>query len=166
MLAYQVFVGSIYLSSAFFFAAFMGGLSTGSYRTITYKRTSRIRHYYGIQFILAIFSLILPFMVNIIDYVSGYVIFIQVVFFFLVFALAFGIGFEFNLAAELQRKGFSAISGNIYSTDLAGSALGAFLTSLFLLPALGLIYTCMILAGLYFISGSVTCSSRNNGFFG
>jgi spermidine synthase len=165
MLTYQVFVGSIYLSSAFFFAAFMGGLSTGSYRTITYKKNKKLRHYYGIQFSLAIFSMMLPFLVNIIDYISGYVIVVQTIFFFLVFTLAFGIGFEFNLASELQGRDFSTISGTNYSTDLAGSAFGAFLTSIFLLPALGLTNTCIIIAGLNIISGIVTWSSRNKRIF-
>ncbi|NLO03026.1 MAG: hypothetical protein GX126_12045 [Bacteroidales bacterium] len=165
MLAYQIFVGSIYLASAFFFTAFMGGLATGSYISVIEAKTKRITHYYGIQFLLAIFAVILPLLVNLTDYLAGYIIVVQVIFFILVFALSFGIGFEFNLASKLQQREFSVISGTNYSTDLAGSAFGAFLTSLFLLPVLGLTNTCLIIAGLNIISGTVTCLSRNRRIF-
>lgn len=156
MLAFQIFVGSIYLASAFFFSAFMGGLFAGSYLKTTEVRSGLINHYYKLQFGLALFAMILPFLINVTDYFSGYAIFIRLIFFILVFILAFGVGFEFNLASKLPQREFSMISGINYSTDLAGSAFGAFLTSLFLLPVLGLVSTCLIIAGLNIISGTVT----------
>jgi len=165
MLAYQVFVGSIFLASAFFFAAFMGGLSAGSYRSVTYTKAKKVMYYYGIQFLLAIFAVLLPLLVVLIDYLSGYAVVIRGIFFILVFSLAFGIGFEFNLASKLQHRRFSVISGTNYSTDLAGSAFGAFLTSLFLLPALGLTNTCLIIAGMNIISGIITFSARKKRIF-
>jgi len=165
MLAYQIFVGSIYLASAFFFAAFMGGLAAGSYLRYEMPKAKQVKSYYMLQFILAGFALLLPILIFFIDSVSGWIPIVQLIFFLLVFALAFGIGFEFNLASKLQKKSFSETSGVNYSTDLAGSAFGAFLTALFILPVLGLTFTCFVVALLNIISGMIAFSARNKPIF-
>ena len=67
--------------------------------------------------------------------------------------LAFGIGYEFFLASGLQSPHYSVASGLNYSIDLAGSAFGAFLSAMVLLPVLGLVYSCLVIAGLNIFSG-------------
>ena len=73
----------------------------------------------------------------------------------MVFVLAFGMGYEFLLASKLRLSGFSETSGINYSTDLAGSAFGAFLMAIVLLPVLGLVSSCLIVAALNVFSGSM-----------
>ncbi|MDD4108658.1 MAG: hypothetical protein PHH93_08060 [Prolixibacteraceae bacterium] len=165
MLAYQIFAGSIYLATAFFFTAFMGGLTAGSYRKIKVSGERQVKSYYILQFLLALFALSLPLLINFADLIAARVMLVQLFFFSLVFALAFGIGYEFNLASVLQKKSYSETSGINYSTDLAGSALGALLTALFLLPVLGLTYTCIIVAALNILSGTIAYSSRKKQIF-
>jgi spermidine synthase len=154
LLAYQIFVGSIYLATAFFFTAFMGGLATGSLLNYRIRENQLPKSYYLLQFSLAAFALLLPILIHLTDKVSGWIIAVQILFFILTFMLAFGIGFEFYLASKLQKLSFQETSGINYSTDLAGSAFGAFLTSIVLLPVLGLITTCVVVAALNMISGS------------
>jgi predicted membrane-bound spermidine synthase len=61
-------------------------------------------------------------------------------------------GMEYTCASSLQSLDAGRIASKNYSADLFGSALGAFLTSVFLLPLAGLIYTSLILVLLNFIS--------------
>ena len=153
MLAYQAFFGSIYLATAFFFTFFMGGLALGSLQKRKPLRWPRIRVFAGVQFLLAVFSLLVPVFVFLIDRISGSGLPAQLLFFVLVFVLAFGIGYEFFLASGLQSPHYSVASGLNYSTDLAGSAFGAFLSAMVLLPVLGLVYSCLVVAGLNIFSG-------------
>jgi predicted membrane-bound spermidine synthase len=61
-------------------------------------------------------------------------------------------GMEYAAASSLRSSDAGYIASKNYSADLFGSALGAFLTSVFLLPLVGLIYTSLILVLLNFIS--------------
>lgn len=159
LLAYQVYFGTIYLATALFFAVFMGGLAFGS--SIKFNDDSKLlKSYYLLQFSLAVFAFILAFIVQFEKVITCWLLFGQFIFFILIFILAAGIGFEFLLASKLQKKTYNEISGINYSTDLIGSAFGAFLTAIVLLPLLGLIKTCLIVAGLNIISGLMAYSAR------
>jgi predicted membrane-bound spermidine synthase len=59
---------------------------------------------------------------------------------------------EYAAASSLQSLDAGHIASKNYSADLFGSALGAFLTSVFLLPLAGIIYTSLMLAFLNLIS--------------
>ena len=162
MLAYQVFFGSIYLATALFFAFFMGGLATGSLWKQKPEKRFLLKRYYILQFIIAAFALLLPVLITLTGQITGFRVFAQLIFFFLVFILAFFIGHEFYLAAEIQPYGVSETTGLNYSTDLVGSAFGAFLTAIVLLPLLGLVTTCLIVAGLNVFSGLMALSAKKS----
>ncbi len=164
MLAYQIYFGSIYLSTAFFFAVFMGGLAFGS--TLKLKTgIDDIKYFYGIQFGLAAFAVLLPLLIKIIALIAGLKLAAQFLFFILVFVLAAAIGFEFLLASKLTDKSYSETSGLNYGTDLAGSAFGAFLTAIVLIPLAGLFLTCLAVAALNILSGSMAYSIRKTSIF-
>lgn len=165
MLAYQIYAGSIYLATAFFFTAFMGGLAAGSYKSYNLVKNNPVKSYYSLQFLIGLFALVLPLLIRTAGLISGYIFIIQILFFLLVFILAFGIGSEFNLASKLQRKAYNETSGINYSVDLAGSAFGAYLTAIFLIPVTGLFYTCLIICALNLISGLTAFFSRRKPVF-
>jgi spermidine synthase len=153
LLAYQVFFGSIYLATAFFFTVFMGGLALGSLWDNKRWNYSSGKYYAALQFLLALFSLLLPLFIFLTGRITGLDFLSRFLFFILVFVLAFVVGHEFNMASRLQSLSYSETSGINYSTDLAGSAFGSFLAPIFLLPVLGLVYTCVLVAGLNIFSG-------------
>lgn len=164
MLAYQIYFGSLYLATAFFFAIFMAGLAFGS--SVYLKQGfPLLKSYFRLQFGLAGFAVVLPFLIQIIGEFSGWKLPVQFMFFMFVFALSSAIGFQFLLASKLQQYTFSETSGKNYSIDLAGSAFGAFLTAIVILPLLGLIYTCLIVAILNIISGTMAFSARKTSIF-
>ena len=158
LLAYQVYFGSIYLTTATFFALFMAGLALGSsLKPIT--KFTELKSYYLLQFMLALFAFILPFLIQAAGKLTVTIL-VQIFFYILIFGLATGIGYEFLLASKLRERGYSETSGENYSTDLLGSAFGAFLTVIVLLPLIGLVYTCFIVAGLNLFSGILAFSKR------
>ncbi|PTN07659.1 hypothetical protein [Mangrovibacterium marinum] len=154
MLAYQVFFGSLYLATALFFAVFMGGLALGSLLRRIPVLFPKMKSYALLQILIAVFALLIPLLIALIESVGRQGMLLQLFFFGLVLLLAFGIGYEFFLASLLRESSFAETSGINYSTDLLGSAFGAFLTSILLLPALGLFATCIIIGLLNIFSGA------------
>ncbi len=153
MLIYQIYFGSLYIASALFFSLFMGGLVVGSIWKFKNKNEFSMRQYSLLQFALALFSILLPGFLLLAGKITFITLLQQFMFFIPVFILAFGIGYEFNLASRLQHYGYSQISGINYSSDLLGSAFGAFITAVLLLPVCGLTITCLVVAGLNLYSG-------------
>ena len=162
LLAYQVYFGSIYLATAMFFAVFMGGLAFGSslgWRGLA-DRMLLLRRYYLLQFALAGFAVLLPVLVGLTGEATTGFSPARFLFFVLIFILSAAVGYEFLLASMLRQRTYSETSGVNYSTDLAGSAFGAFLTAIVLLPLIGLFYTCLVVAVLNVVSGSLAFSVR------
>jgi predicted membrane-bound spermidine synthase len=54
-------------------------------------------------------------------------------------------GFQFAQISFNQAGNYAEISGKTYSFDLIGSALGALLVSIFLVPRLGIFYSVLII---------------------
>jgi hypothetical protein len=159
LLAYQVWFGSIYLATAFFFAVFMAGLAFGSSRYLRFNKPL-IKRYYLLQFMLAGFAVALPLLLKLTGEISYWRLPSQLLFFILIFTLASAIGQEFLMATKLSQSYYSESSGISYSTDLAGSAFGAFLTAIVLLPLAGTTITCFVVAGLNILSGTLAFSVR------
>ncbi len=160
LLAFQIFFGSIYLAVAFFFSVFMGGLALGSF--VDFKRRDRCRgrYYAALQFLLALFSLLLPVFIFLTGQIAELNFPAGLLFFVLIFVLAFVTGHEFNMASRLRPASYGEISGTNYSTDLAGAAFGFFMTPLVLLPVLGLVYGCALVACLNIFSGLLALRIR------
>lgn len=164
LLAYQVYYGSLYLSTALFFAVFMAGLAFGSSGKISLK-FNVFKSYYLVQFSLAVFACLMPVFIGLTGKFNALGTISQVIYFGLIFCLAAGVGFEFLLASQLRAKSFGEISGENYTFDLLGSAFGAFLTAIVLLPVAGLWITCLTVAGLNVLSGTMAWSAKNDSIF-
>jgi predicted membrane-bound spermidine synthase len=63
---------------------------------------------------------------------------LHAIFISLTFLVSFVSGLLFATAAMLRRAGIASTTSRLYSTDLAGSAAGALLTAIVLIPLLGL----------------------------
>ncbi|MGE4586744.1 MAG: spermidine synthase [Mangrovibacterium sp.] len=160
LLAYQVYFGSIYLSVSLFFGVFMGGLALGSRWKGPGAGSSpgfvlgRVPYYAALQFLQALLCILLPALVLVTGRLAENGLPVKLLFFLPVFVLSFVYGQVFNRAAALQTAGYRKASAVSYSTDLAGSALGAFLAPLLLLPVTGLCFSCLI-AGMLNLGGGL-----------
>jgi spermidine synthase len=144
----QVFFGNIYLLTSFVFAGFMLGLGLGSF--------------YGKQFqeknLLALTQIAIAFFAA----VAGFALFSEgmaqlpetIVYasFLLATVLTGGLtGFQFAQSSQLQSGNFAGISGKTYSFDLIGSAFGALVLSIFLVPKLGIVGSVWLIASINLI---------------
>ena len=160
LIVWQVWFGSLYISAAIFFAVFMGGLAAGSFTE--WKTDFRlIKKYYLLQFGLALFAILLPLIISFTGNFPDFKIPVQLMILSLVFILATAVGQLFLMANKLQHSGFGVVAARSYSIDLAGSAFGAFFTSIVLIPVIGLTKTCFVVAGLNIISGLLAFSKQN-----
>ena len=98
------------------------------------------------------FSIGFPFIIlalNLPGMPSGLV---QVVFVLLTLVISFITGLEFSLASAIGSNDITLKISFNYSADLFGSAFGALVTTLILLPFLGMVASCLVLAGLNIFS--------------
>jgi len=141
----QVFFGNIYLLTSFVFAGFMLGLCLGSFFGMQFQEKNYLPQ---TQLLTGIFAAIAS-----VSLFSGAMANLSQAFVYVLFLLATVLiggltGFQFAQSGQIRGGSFAEISGKTYSFDLIGSALGALVVSIFLVPRLGIIVTVWVLAGI------------------
>jgi len=71
-------------------------------------------------------------------------------------------GFQFTRASLSQTGSYAEISGNTYSYDLFGSALGALVMTLYLVPELGIVGSAVTLSLLNLVFGFCLTLRKNS----
>ncbi|MDD5495956.1 MAG: hypothetical protein PHP46_02500, partial [Candidatus Omnitrophica bacterium] len=146
--AYQSFYGFVFYHIALLISAFMIGLTLGGW--LITRSLSRIKNDLGyflrIESFGVFFSLGMGFFLVFLNH-SGMFRF-SAVFFLLSAVAGFFIGAEFPLAAKiyLKDKIRSEAGGLLYALDLLGSWLAALFVSAALVPLIGILPTCILLA--------------------
>lgn len=151
ILSYEIITGYIYEAITLIFSIFMSGLAIGSYigRKINKNFLIKIKNIHIYFIIINILYLFLIHYNNKIEFLFTPLIYI------FNFLMAFLTGIYFSI---LTSKNFSSsqdygrIAGIVYSSDLFGSAPGAILTSLILIPFGGFYFTIITLIILNLLS--------------
>jgi len=138
LMGIQVVFGYIYLYLAIIVTVFMSGLASGA--LLSEKVLGKIT-YAKFRFTQVLLAMIIGLIIIsflLIERTQLPAILLHAFFISLTFLVAFVSGLLFASAAKLRRSGIASTTSRLYSTDLAGSAAGAFLTSILLVPLLGL----------------------------
>ena len=172
ILAFQVIYGYIYLVMGIFFATFMAGLAAGAFAREKFIPKVRYRDMIIIQMIIGIIVLLtLPMLLLIKANADsqGLVYFICLS---LLFIIALFVGTCFSVASSIQKNDnridqvikfernyrstleyeFIIAAAGTYSSDLIGSAAGALITSIILIPGFGLYITTSITGAWCFVT--------------
>jgi spermidine synthase len=152
LVSFQVICGYVFLATGFILALFMGGLALGAGLRRRILPVPSVPNYLRVQVALALFSLGFPFIILAMSLPGIPGLFIQAVFILLALILSFITGLEFSVATALGTKPPSVKMSLNYSADLFGSAFGAFLTTLVLLPFLGLLASSLVMVGINLFS--------------
>jgi len=152
ILSFQVIYGYVFLATGIIIALFMAGIALGAFCFNRLFLSPSEKKYIHIQISLALFSLGFPFIILALTLSGIPVIMVQVVFLLLTLILSFITGLEFSMASAIGRKDFTLNISSNYSADLFGSAAGAIVTTLLLLPFLGVVVSCLIMFLLNFFS--------------
>ncbi|OGW82794.1 MAG: hypothetical protein A2987_00955 [Omnitrophica bacterium RIFCSPLOWO2_01_FULL_45_10] len=160
--AYQAFYGFVFHHYALLTAAFMSGLTLGGWlmnRRLK-KMTDDARAILRIECAIIVFSIFVwsaLFLLN-----GAHSLGFSFLFFILSAGSGFLVGSEFPVANKIYLKtiNYSETGGLIYSLDLAGACMASILTSIALVPVIGILNTCLLLGGLKVISLILIASSK------
>lgn len=161
LVSFQVIYGYVFLATGIILALFMAGLALGSFSFGRIFPDATVKKYIRIQISLALFSLCFPFLIMTLNLPGTPVVLDLVIFAFVTLALSFITGLEFSMASALGSKNISLKASSGYSADLFGSAIGAIVTTLILLPFLGFTDSCMVMVAMNIFSAGILYYSKN-----
>ena len=157
LLAFQVIYGYVYYKLGIILTSYMMGLILGGLwiTRMIEKNRGDYRLFVKVQWAIFIYPLILPLLFwTFISLKGGFSFWLGSNVIFLLLPVIPGIigGFQFPLANKLYLRSSSLeigrSAGLTYGLDLFGSCLGAVLTTIFLLPIIGIPMTCLLVSGL------------------
>ena len=149
----QVFFGNIYLLTSFVFTGFMLGLAAGTFFGKTVKNSPENNYLSAIQLLIGVFAG-LTSVVLFSPETSGWPQSIVYSLFLAATLLLGGLtGFQFTIASLAGKGSYSEISGKTYSYDLFGSALGALIVAIYLVPKFGIVASILTISLVNLIFG-------------
>ena len=169
LLTFQIIYGYVFYKIGFLLTIFMAGLAGGSFWMITLlkERKGALNILLRSNFLFCILSLVLPVFFfwllasnkEIVSCLGANVI----------FPLLSGIvgllaGVQFPLVNKIYLDNFEEagqVFGLTYGIDLLGSCFGAFLTGIFLIPILGINWSCLAIGLVNFSIFTVLILSRH-----
>ncbi|MCK9614504.1 MAG: fused MFS/spermidine synthase [Candidatus Omnitrophica bacterium] len=155
LLTFQIIYGYLFYKLGFILSAFMAGLVLGSYCAVEFSIFKEaFKALRLMQFLIFVYALILPFIFNLlintksssINKLGENVIFILLP---AICGILCGAQFSYVNKVCLKREEDCArIGGLTYALDLFGSCIAAFATAIFLIPVIGVLQTCLLIAGM------------------
>jgi spermidine synthase len=148
LLAFQVLFGYFYMAVSLLIAAFMAGLALGTYFTGRHFMKANQTKLLINQVIIGLTALLIPLFFVIGAEKVDSTILLQFLFYVLMIIPGMLTGIQFSWVSATEGKGNTGNGVAAYSADLVGSAGGALLASIILIPLAGFITTGIILFGL------------------
>ena len=144
MIWMQVVYGFIYQMTGVVFAVFMAGLAIGSHNRLLFYKNSTFRGFLTIQAAIGAYCILMAAVMHFIPSSTSWLVILLIL--LLVAASGLLTGIHFSLSAHLRKSGFLQSSGEAFSADLFGSAIGIGLVAVYVLPSAGLPMTGGVLA--------------------
>ena len=143
LLGVQIACGALYQQLGVIVAAFMAGLAAGAWRARRWPACRLARLAFGVAALAAVIPVVLRAAGNLPVIVA------------LTFGLAAVVGMEFPVASRAAGSSGAATASRLYTADLVGACLGAWLASTLLIPLLGVTLVCVLTAVLNGVAGVV-----------
>ncbi|MDZ7330699.1 MAG: fused MFS/spermidine synthase [candidate division KSB1 bacterium] len=155
ILGFQAIYGYAYYQVALIISGFMIGLMSGSWVSLrnVIEARSHIRDFILFQMMGVIYPLFTWMVFLALAQITLPAILVQLVFFILISGLGFIAGYQFPLANLLlcqPGQRVERVGGTLYAVDLFGSVIGVLLTSIVLVPIIGLGFTAIFFSLLNF----------------
>ncbi|MBL7138652.1 MAG: hypothetical protein ISS17_07755 [Bacteroidales bacterium] len=146
LLGFQITFGFVYQALGVLIMVFMLGLALGAASRKILFRESYPRNYLLLQLLMATFVIVILMFIALVPFLELQDYMIFTTFLILAFGIAFLTGLVFSFAALISKGGVEKVTASNYAVDLYGSALGALLTAVILLPLIGIHITLVVLA--------------------
>jgi len=153
--AFQIYFGYIYIQIGIIITVFLAGLLPGAWLGYKLKRLHKQILVLTDGLLIGFLAVFILAIVNFADHlpVSFYLVF--------GFMVSLACGFQFPVALYLKGSD-NAAATRIFSADLIGAACGTLLTSVVLIPYVGILWAAAALIGLKFVSLVLMWSSNRN----
>ncbi len=155
LFSFQVLLGYLYQFIGLLIAVFMAGLAAGAWFAYRKFGVATVRRFVVIQVLIAVLAMLLPWLMAWMRDVNLGPWFMQTMILALAALTAALVGMQFAQATPLLKGSVIHVASELYGFDLIGSALGAFLTAIFLLPLFGLANVSYMVAGLCLVSAVI-----------
>ncbi len=159
LIAFQTLYGSLYQMTGIVIAAFMAGLALGPWAVQRILPRPGIGNFIGLQLGVAAACILLPLVLFWLRGADLAPAAIHLVFTALAFIIAALIGMEFAVASGVRGGSVASVAAELYGLDLAGSAMGALIVTVYAIPSLGLTNV-SLLVGLVSGVGAGICFLR------
>ncbi len=160
LMAFQVVFGYVYQALAVLIALFMGGLAGGAFLSQKIAPKPCKMLFLRNQTAIGISAMLLPVTVLINSHfiIGGF--WFSLWFYVIMLLSGMLTGMHFSWASQLQKQDHPTGAAHAYSADLLGSAGGALLASIVLIPSLGLIWSGIFLLGLNLLVAVVIMTKK------
>lgn len=168
LLGFQILYGYVYHLLGVIVTLFMAGLALGSIAMNRMLARRRILHLAKLEFALAVYAGLIPFALMGLHAIQNPILADNSAVLIPLLSLIMGalVGLEFPLAGKLDlRQGsanpnsdgphVTATAARLYTADFVGGCIGALLVSTLLVPLVGVMALCFLIAGLNIISGLI-----------
>ncbi len=153
LMAFQVIYGYVYHIIGLIITVFMAGLAAGSLYYYKIMPVINMKKFRNLQFSLGGMSVLILLILYLFSIFKPNMVLVHAFIFALMFITAGLIGMVFSMAAKLNQAGIAQATGETYSADLIGAAIGSLVMSVFLIPLLGIINVLFLVGGLSILSG-------------
>jgi len=160
LITFQIIYGYVFQMIGIIIMLFMAGLALGSFYINKKSKTYSVYKYLKIQAGIAIYSILLPFILLILNLAIRNPYIIQATFMLLILIIGGLTGMAYSLSSKIIKNDISTVAAETYGADLFGSAIGALILSAFLLPLLGIFEVCFLTGLLNIFSGIILYSKR------
>jgi spermidine synthase len=159
IMTFQILYGYVYYYTGIIITVFMSGLALGALYREKIIRTS-IGSFMFLQLAIILYASLLPLIILLLNRFILPGILLHSIFTILTLIISVVTGMQFSLGSAILKEQVSARASKLYSADLLGSAFGALLFSVFLMPLTGIFISSLLVALLNLVSIAITFLNR------
>lgn len=161
IITFQILYGYVYHYTGIIITVFMSGLALGALYREKIINTS-IKSFMLLQLVIIFYASLLPLVIILLNKLILPGILLHSIFIFLTLVISVVTGMQFSLGSAILKEQLPARAAKLYSSDLLGSAFGALLFSVFMMPVLGIFMSSLLVASLNLVSVAITFINRKN----
>ena len=159
ILTFQILYGYVYHYTGIIITVFMSGLALGALYREKLINTS-ISSFMFLQLVIILYASLLPLVIILLNKLILPGFLLHSIFIFLTLIISVVTGMQFSLGSAILKERLPARAASLYSSDLVGSAFGALLFSVFLMPVLGIFMSSLLIASLNLVSVAINFINR------
>jgi spermidine synthase len=169
LLTFQALYGSLYQQLGLVVTVFMAGLATGAFASrgtgLGVTNRSPRRKLAWLAFSLAALAWLLPLSLRALaqwESAGSSSLLPRTAIFIMTFLVALLVGMEFPVAGRIGSRSTTETASRLYAADFVGAGLGALAASAWLIPVLGMGWTCLIAGMLNALGGAALLCAKEN----